>query len=144
MTVLRDLLDRAGDSPYRDLIQHHIRKQSFKQLGQGLLGTAALLPENMQAKVADYIDRINQSLGYDQEFWRQATVKYALDRMIGGIAPFVFPLEDAPNFHLRVIRGEDAELAFNIFQIATLNFAASACQTPAQRKFMGIKKGWFS
>ncbi len=64
--------------------------------------------------------------------------------MLGGIAPFVFPIEDAPNFHRRVLRGEDAELAFNIFQIATLNFAISAFQKPAQRKFMGIKKGWFS
>ncbi len=81
MTALSDLLDGAGSRPYRELIQHHIRKQSFQQLTQGLLGTVALLPENWQPVVADYIDRVIETLGYDQGFWREATVIDALDRM---------------------------------------------------------------
>jgi len=35
------------------------------------------------------------------------------------------------------------EMAFNLFQIVTLNFAYSAIQSRKMRKFMGIKKGFF-
>ena len=38
----------------------------------------------------------------------------------------------------------DDETLFNIFQVVTLNFAATASEQPTLRKFMGIREGLFS
>jgi hypothetical protein len=144
MSELRDFLTTGGNLPYRGLIQHHLRRQSLEETKAGVFGTIALLPESYRPAVQEYIDRANKLYGLDQQFWKSATVEYAFDVLMGGIVPFVFPVAEPASFHKRVLGGQEQELAFNLFQIITLNFAYSAHLTPAHRKLMGIKKGWFS
>ena len=43
--ILSEFMEGAADKPYRELIQHHIKKQSTLKLQQAVLGEASLLPE---------------------------------------------------------------------------------------------------
>lgn len=139
--MLAQFLKGAGERPYRELIQWHIRKQSTSKLQQACLGETANLPEDLRPLVMDYIDATNARFGYDQRFWIEATCRSAFEEIIKiaiellQIKERITSLEDA-------LRPENQELAFSVFQISTLSFAYSASTQKAQRKFMGISKGF--
>jgi len=140
--ILSKFMKGAADKPYRELIQHHIKRQSTSELQYAVLGEQDRLPEELQKMVMDYIDMTNAQLGYNQLFWRHASCMQAFE-MIIDIAIKFFPIRHQIPTIESAFEPENQELAFQLFQIPTLSFAYSASTQRAQRKFMGIRKGIF-
>lgn len=132
----------GSHKPYRKLVEHHLRRQSTARILLAAQGEVELLPDVTQRRVSEFIDAVNERIGYDQRFWRNADIKTAFGFIIQEaikeleIDPWIRSESDA-------YLPENHELALNIFQIATLNMAHSASMSPKQRKFMGIKKDSF-
>ena len=139
---LTEFLDGADKNLYRDLIQYHIRKSTISKIKMAVLAEILQLPEELRSLITDFIDVTNVRFAYDSSFWHEASCKEALERIIETaidhlpIRHCIATIEDA-------LLPENQELAFQIFQITTLNFAYSASRERGQRKFMGIRKGLF-
>jgi hypothetical protein len=85
---------------------------------------------------------VNQTVGFDAQFWATATCRDAYEQFVG-IAIDVFASQEfsgAPDDPLWL---QDEDLAFQLFQIPILTFAYSASGQRRQRQFMGIRKGLF-
>jgi hypothetical protein len=136
---LSQFLAEAGDRPYRELIQFHIKRQSTAELQNSGVGEVALLPPDLQPQAIGYIDAVNHRFGYDKEFWERATCWIAFEAIVDTameslrLGGRITSVEDA-------LQPESHELSFTLFQIATLAFAYSASTQPAQQEFMGIRK----
>jgi len=139
---MSSFVDRAGDAPYRDLIKHHIRRQSASRLQAAVRGEVSLLPEHLHEPVIQYIDEVGLHFTCDKEFWNLATCREAFASIIE-VAIGVLPIKEAIPSAENALRPENQLLAFQLFQIATLSFAYSASLQRKQRKFMGIRKGFF-
>ena len=139
---LEEFLSGAGNRPYRELVEHHIKRTSTKRLQEAVLSETALLPEEFQPLVLDYIDETNARFGYDREFWALTSCGDAFKAIIGA-AISIFPLDVILESVESALEPENHELAFQLFQIPTLSFAYSASTQRKQRKFMGIRKGIF-
>ena len=137
--ILSEFMEGAADRPYRELIQHHIKKQSTSKLQQAVVGEASLLPEELQPMVMDYIDETNSQLFYDQDFWTNASCRHAFEEIME-IAINFLPIQNQISTIESAFKPENQELAFQLFQIATISFAYSASTQRKQRKFMGIRK----
>ena len=59
-TITEFLDDPGSKRPYRELIQHFIKKQSAAKLQSAVLWEVSNLPESFQDKAELYIDRVNQ------------------------------------------------------------------------------------
>ena len=132
----------AGNKPYRKLIEYHIKGQSAAQLQAAVLGETSLLPDHLRAFIEAYIDSINLRFGYDKQFWETATRKDAFLAILEA-ATELLPLDGRLASVEDALLAENRELAFQLFQIATLSFAYSASLERKQRKFMGIRKNIF-
>jgi hypothetical protein len=73
MQSLAEFLDSAADKPYRQLVEHHIRRQSTEQIVAGLQGEVELLPAALRPYVETFIDVVNDDIGYDRAFWASAS-----------------------------------------------------------------------
>ena len=138
---LDEFLGTAANRPYRSLVEYHMRRQSIQQLAKAAMGETAMLPQEYQPEVMGYLDAVNAAVGYDARFWASASCDEAMKTVLR-IADPIFRL------HAQVdvedpIKSQFPNLAFQLFQIPTLNFAYSAAQDRRQRKFMGIRKGIF-
>jgi hypothetical protein len=109
---------------FGELVLHHLRRQDFAQLVQGLNGTIALLPAVCQPRVESFIDRANV-YAYDTKFW-------GMD-----CADAFTLISNLAKTHLadtgRALSEEDC---FNMFQIAVLSYAYSAHDQPKMRSFI--------
>lgn len=139
---LTEFLEGAGPKPYRDLVEYHLKRQSTAQLQKGALGESMMLPENLQPLVMGYIDAANSRFGHDKHFWETATCQSAFESILN-LAIELMPLTHKIGSVADALRPENHELSFQLFQIPTLSFAYSASSQRAQRKFMGIRKGFF-
>ncbi len=138
--ILSNFLENSGNKPYRELIQHHIKASPEKKIMEGCLGTINFLPPLIRHNMMAFIDEINFQFATNKYFWESADCNQALNSFID-VAIDVLPLSDYFSSPEQALNPENQDLAFNIFQICTLNFAYSAYSQPKQRKFMGIKKG---
>jgi len=139
---LSEFLRTAGHRPYRELIEYHIARQSTHKLAEAALGEGTMVPWRLRPFVMGYIDAINAKLAYDKTFWQTATCREAFDAIIG-VGIEALPLKGTIDSVEAALRAENHELSFQLFQLATVNFAYSASTQRAQRKFMGIRKGLF-
>ena len=129
----------AGDRPYRDLVEHHLQRQSEHQLRDAAMGETLLLPAELQPHAMAYIDAVNETIGCDRGFWATATCREALGRLIDA-AFDSFPISRSISSKTAMLEPENQNLTFQFFEIATLSFAYSASSQQAQRRFMGIRK----
>ena len=136
------VLGKAGDRPYRKFVEYHMRRQSTEQLRIAGAGTTELLPQKVQDLTIEYIDVVNNELAYDKRFWDHADVKTAFGYIIQ-IAIRTLPIKDWIRSEKDAWQPKNHELAFNLFQLATLSFAYSASTQRKQRRFMSIRKGIF-
>ena len=136
------LLRNSGHEPYRKFVEYHMRRQSIEQLQMAATGATELLPEEIQHLMIEFIDATINAIGYDQHIWKHADVKTAFGLVIQ-TAIRSLPLENWMRSEQDAYTAENHELAFNLFQIVTGNFAYSASTRRKQRKFMGIRKGFF-
>lgn len=116
---------------FRELIQHHLRRQSQPKRIEGLQGTIELLPGDARGVAEGFIDRWNAHV-YDQGFWQRDTSE-VFDDIIADARTVLRPLD----------LGTDDEAAFNLFNIVVMNYAYSAYDQPKMRKFMRISGGSF-
>lgn len=140
--ILSQFLDGAGDRPYRELVQTHIRKQSTSKLQQAVLWEISNLPKNISSKAEGFIDVINERFAYDKDFWKDVTCLDAFMSFMLTALEYL-PINDRINSIEASFEPDNQEIAFQIFQIATLSFAYSASMEKKQRPFMGIRKGIF-
>ncbi len=63
--------------------------------------------------------------------------------MIMEVAMDIFPMADLVSSPKDLVRPENQDWLFGLFQIATLNLAYSASSRRNQRKSMGIRRGIF-
>lgn len=140
--ILSEFLDGAGDMPFRNLVQALIGKLSTMKLSQFFIGEVLNLPRSMLPKLELYIDAINERFGYDKEFWEEVTCLDAFIKFMF-IAFEFLPISDRIKSIESSFDVENQEIAFGIFQLTTLSFAHSASTQKKQRKFMGIRKGFF-
>ena len=136
MRLSQFLLD-AGERPFRELVLHHLERESATQMRQAVMGEVAALPKELQPMVGSYIDKLNEQLLPRREFWQESTCRDSLNAVLDlsnehlGLS-FELPVDVAK------MSGVEQELALELFQIATLSFAYSAVDQPKARKFMGI------
>jgi hypothetical protein len=139
---LAEFLRDAGDRPYRELVEHHLRRGSERQLRDAAVGEVLLLPADLQPHATKYIDVVGERLGCDRAFWATATCRTALDRVVDA-AFDSFPIPATIPSKVAIFEPEHQDLAFQFFQIGTLSIAYSASSQRAQRRFMGIRRGLF-
>ena len=139
---LDEFLEDAGGRPYRQLIQHHIRKQDVRQLMAAAVGETDLLPSELRSDVMSFVDTLNAELLTSRNFWRTATCRDAIDRVLR-MANQHFGLNLQVPVHPRAMPATDQDIAIGLFQIATLSFAYTAVDQEEAREFMGIRKGFF-
>jgi len=142
MSALSELLGNAGDRPYKELVEYHVKKTPIERIMLAISGTASLLPDECNKLLIEFIDAANEKLGYDQHFWKFSDIKTAFGKIIQ-LAISSLPLQAAISCEADAYLYNNHELAFNLFQVITLNFAYSAIQSRDMRKFIGIKKGFF-
>jgi hypothetical protein len=142
LSQLEEFLNGAGDKPYRELIQYHIKRTGTRDLQKAVLGETEMLPANLQGFVMEYIDATNSQFGHDREFWAQATCWQAFDAIMD-VAINVLPVKDRISSISDALKASNHVLALQLFQIPTLSFAYSASTQRKQRQFMGIRKGLF-
>lgn len=140
--IVSEFLEGSGNKPYRELIQHHLRKQSAEEIQKAVLGESSLLPEELQTIIMDYIDMTNELFSYNKSFWSTANCRQAFEQIIQVAIDFLPIKERIPTLQ-SAFKRENQELAFQLFQIPTLSFAYSASTQRTQRKFIGIRKGIF-
>ena len=140
---LTKLLISGGDKPYRKLVQYHMKRQSIEQLQHSMIGEIEMLPEAFVPYVEEYIDIISQTLGYEKAFWETATVNDAFNTIIK-ISIKTFPVDNPIQRLGDEMNPENHDLAMGLFQIPTINFAFGSSRDKNMRKFIGIKKGFFS
>lgn len=128
---LPDLRAQFAGTRLRELVQHHLRRQSQCRRIDGLQATINLLPEVARGVAEGFIDRWNAHV-YDQEFWERDTSE-VFDDIIADARTVLRPLD----------LETDDEAAFNLFNIVVMNYAYSAYDQPKMREFMGILGGSF-
>lgn len=139
---LQEFLNGAGETPYRQLVQYHIKRTGTRGLQKAVLGETELLPQDLREFVNSYIDATNSHFGYNDSFWGEATCRQAFEAIIN-VAIATLPISDRIASVDEALEEKNHNLTFQLFQIATLSFAYSASTQRNQRKFMGIRKGLF-
>lgn len=132
-------LNRAGDLPYRDLVRKHYKSFSAQELQYSVLMEESLLPDSFQDQTMNYIDEVGYRLGYDQDFWKNATCNDAFKKIIR-IANSMFPLREFIMSKKDAFTEPNQKILFSLFQIPTLSFAYTARLDKKMRKLFGIKK----
>ena len=126
---LKQLEEQFRGAEYRELIQQHLRKTGA-QLELALSAAIEALTEEEQAMAEGLIDVFNAA-GHQQEFWLRDC-----SDVFRGICDSYFDLMKKHG-----LKGED-RIAFNLFQIVTMNLTLQARDQKALRKFIGIRKSW--
>lgn len=102
----------------------------------------AIAPK-VQARMADFIDHVNERFGASWYFWQTATCEQAVWSLIETGIEFL-PIRPVLKGQGDALKpGSNQMLAYTLFQVPTMSWAYSASTQRAQRKFMGIRKGIF-
>ncbi len=126
---LTQLEEQFKGAEYRHLVQQHIRKIG-SQLELAILGAVEALTDEEKVAIEGLAEIYNEA-GYQQDFWRRDC-----SEVFQEICSNYFDVMSKHN-----LPSED-KIAFNLFQIITMNFAIQARDQKALRKFIGIKKNW--
>ena len=138
---LRRFLEDNGSEPYREVIQAHVQQTTESELRKATVYECSALKDRLgdDTLTMAFIDRINEYLTPDREFFRQSSRTDAA-KIILKLANEHFGL----SLSVKSVSGEDDRLAFGLFQIATLTFAYTAAHQPKAREQMGIEgKPWY-
>jgi hypothetical protein len=161
---LEEFLKRIRGSKYKELVEHHVKRQDTINLLKATTGTISLLPDGLQKLPMweSFVDHMNKYIPLKMQgytLWDMDCTdafcfiikeadnyldlkKYILSDKIKSY--FTLP-EELYSSQLSISQfcKEDEELLFNIFQVITLGYAYNASGSRKIRKFMGIKKGFF-
>lgn len=161
---LPEFIQRIRGSRYKELVEHHVKRQDTVNLLKATTGTISLLPEDLQnlpmwEKFIDHMNKFIPLKIQDYTLWdmdcadafcfilKEANSYMNIKNHILSdklISYFDLP-EEIMSIQLSGNRflEEDEELLFNIFQVVTLGYAYNASGNRQIRKFMGVRKGFF-
>jgi hypothetical protein len=123
-------------------VEYHVRHQSKAQLLTASVGEVDLLPLELKPLAERFIDLANERILTDRVFWQTVTCQGAVDTIIS-LANEHFGISLPVPADPKTLSGVEQEIAFGIFQIATLTFAYHAVEQKPVRELMGIRKGLF-
>lgn len=125
------LREQFTGGKYKNLVKEHISKTGLR-LKDAISSCIEALNHD-ERDVAEYMIDIFNQMGAEKRFWQ---------RDCGKIFEQIWCLF----FVTMSERGKQGEnkIAFNIFQLITMNFAIHASQSRELRKIMGIRKNLFS
>ena len=129
--VYEQLRKQFSGAKYKSLIKEHIRKTGSR-LQPAISSCIEALNDEERDVAEKMIDIFNQ-MGAEKRFWQRDCGK-------------IFEQIWCMFFVTMSERGKqgDNKIAFNIFQLITMNFAIHASQSKELRKVMGIRKNLFS
>jgi hypothetical protein len=139
---LAQFLEGAANKLYRELIEHHIKRQAAAELGKALLGERAMLPSHLQPRAEYWLGYSCGTLAIDKGFWESASCRQAFERILN-LAIETLPLQGKIDRVEDALKQENHGVAFQLFQIVTLNLAYLASTERPLRAVMGIRKGLF-
>jgi hypothetical protein len=149
-TPLAKFMAQAGTEPYRDLIKHHIQRQSTQQMMKGVYGESELLsrhdlelPYSFTETFIDYLNVVLLAPSPPSVFWtmncreafrvlREMATEHAGGKLAAMLNRLTVGAESTPDDLIA------HEVAFSVFQIATLNFAYNSSLDRRVRKHIGI------
>lgn len=111
---------------FRELVAHHLFRQSQRERVRALQGTIAMLPEKCRSIPEGFIDRWNARI-HDPAFWERDSAD-VFDEIIA----------DARNALRPFGHDKDDEAAFNLFNIVVINYAYNAELHPEMRTMLGV------
>ncbi len=132
MRLYQFLLD-AGEQPYRELVRHHLERQSSAQLRNAAMGEVLGLPKELQPLAESYFDELNVRLLARRDFWQKSTCRDAVSAVLD-LCNTHFGLSFQLPVDVAKMSGVEQELAFGLFQAATLSFAYTAVDQAGARK----------
>lgn len=139
---LGQFLEGAAAKLYRELIAYHIKRQSARELWEALRGEYAVLPSYLQSHVAYWEGYSSGTLAPNKGFWESSSCRQAFERIMS-LAIETLPLQGHIDRVEDFLKPENHTLAFQLFQVVTLNLAYLASTQRSLRAFMGIRKGLF-
>lgn len=116
---------------FRALVQYHVRLQSLPKLAEAIQETIGMLSPETLAVSEAVIDEFNDH-AYQKQFWEQDCGD-VFEAVCGKVSQ---GLIDQGSTLL-------TDDILNTFQLIVLNFAKTAHEQPAFRRFAGIKRGLF-
>ena len=116
---------------FRELITHHLRRQSMHERTKAIQGTIGMLPERCRDIAEGFVDRWNKRI-HERAFWERDTSD-VFDEIIADARATLRPLGC----------DQDDEAAFNLFNIVVMNYAYNADVHPEMRAMLGIRPGGF-
>ena len=158
MNILLNFLEDSGEKPYRELVEYYLRRApNMEQLMLAITGEWKMQPEKIhEGKRLKFIDTCDNEFAYDKSFWNEESCRSAFGKIILIAVPELGLQDwiiDPENFwvsfevgevDINYIKEEKQEACFGLFQIVTQNFTCDAYQNKQRRKFMGIRKSFFS
>jgi len=150
---LHELSERFRGKQFRELIQHHVRKQSIREIAfaiEGIKTTLGPLESKVCEKVTDYFN----ILALEQNFWRSDCAEILIrfcwlaDRPLerGDENVKVDLSEYTAAVLLKTVSLPEKDKhgrLFSLFQLLVLNYAFMAHEQKKFRRFAGIRKGIF-
>lgn len=151
-TNLTRFMASAATKPYRDLVQHHVKRQSAEHLRNSGVGEVRVLSQydigtDPRAFTVSFIDYLNQAM-FDQNepspLWSM-NCRDAFDYIMALAASHaggkLADILEALRLESKITQDQFIahEVAFSVFQIATVTFAHNAALSAEVSAFIGIK-----
>ena len=127
---------RAATISRADSIQHHVERDNAAHLATAVRGEVELLPDPLKSRAERFVDAVNERLLPNGRFWQTATCQDAVNKILE-LANQHFGLSLRVPVNPDLMSGVDQELAFGLFQIATLSVSYNASTQKEVRRFIG-------
>lgn len=139
---------------YRDLIKHHYTKQDLQKLNFTMFSTASMISKDFEKDIEEIMEFTASQFCeltpmIDKSIYDRYTVEEAANLIF---RLFINFSENDNNYKLpKDIKEEKdfyknaeyEELAWNLFQVVTLNLAWKCSKHKSIRKIFGLRKGLF-
>lgn len=109
---------------FGELILHHVKRQTFSNVTDGLNGTVGFLPPELQRATEEWID-VNNAYATSAAFWQSDCADVLLSIV-----------EHGEKFAASRGVAADEDTLLNLFQIIALNFAYTLHSEPKSKAFV--------
>ena len=154
MTTFSEFIKSNEGKLYRDLIKHHYTKQTNEQINFSMFGTAEMISEDFMKDIEQIMEWTESQFIHttplvDNKIYDRYTVAEAADTILQA---FIYYSKSTYNYKLpkniKKIKDfysstKNEELAWNLFQVVTLNLAWKCSKHKSIRKIFGLRKGLF-
>ena len=139
---------------YRDLIKHHYTKQDLKKLNFNMFATGTMISKKFEEDIIQILEFTSGQFCeltpmLDKKIYDRFTVEQAADLIFqlfinysenDNIYRLPKSIKEPKDFYKN---HENQELAWNLFQVVTLNLAWKCSKHKPIRQIFGLRKGLF-